>query len=800
MRSSTLLQPLRHRLLVVPLAIVATSLALTACPKWQNVVSPAPATSKIGNSATGVQDSAVTWPAYGRDAAGTKYSPAAHIVRANVGRLIPVWTYRTGDFARGDGTARDETTPLYVDGALFASTPFGGVRALDGETGRELWRFDSELDLSAGYGDPTNRGVSTWLDTSVRAGTACARRIYVATLDARLIALDSRSGAPCAGFGIGGQVDLRRELRNAPEHRAEFAVTSPPAVIGDAIIVGSAVADNQRAAAPSGVVRAYDARTGALRWAWDPVPRDASDSAYSAWSGDNAHTTGAANAWSIISADPARDLVFVPTGSASPDFFGGERLGRNDYANSVVAIRASTGKVVWHFQVVHHDLWDYDVPAEPALVDIDRGGQRIPALVQGTKMGYVYVLNRETGEPLFPVTERPAPASDVPGEEAWPTQPAPSLPAPLGPTHFDVSNIFALSDSSRAWCRATVAGARNEGIFTPPSVRGTIIFPGNIGGSNWSGVSIDPVRQWAIVPSNRIVTLVQLIARDNMHERMMGGTRFDEFAPQTGTAFALRRRHLIAPDGVPCNQPPWGVLTAIDLRTGATLWEKPFGRVPSLSAHAESATWGAPNLGGAMVTAGGLVFAAGAVDQRLYAFDEETGAELWSAQLPAGVHGSPMTYVGGSGKQFVVVAAGGHRELRDPAGDYIVAFALADDRAPVPPERGTVHAGKYVGHITLDRSRFPLEAQVTIDGSSTRVEFRIPNPVVVGAATGRSSRDSVNVEGRWAFDAQSCGGTIVLHGVAANHDNDLIGELEYFDGCADQRTKPGTFALRRAGK
>ena len=740
------------------------------------------------------------WPAYAHDAAGTKYSPATQITRENVGRLVPVWTYRTGDFARGGGTVRDETTPLYVDGVVYASTPFGGVRALDGETGRERWRFDSELDLSAGYGDPTNRGVSTWLDAAAAAGAPCRRRIYVATLDARLIALDSKTGVRCEGFGDHGQVDLRYGLRNAPEDKGEFAVTSPPAVIGGAIVVGSAVADNRRVDAPSGVVRAFDARTGALRWSWDPVPREAADSAYSTWRGPSAHRTGAANAWSIISADSARDLVFVPTGSASPDFFGGERLGRNDYANSVVAIRASTGRVVWHFQVVHHDLWDYDVPAEPALVDIERDGRRVPALVQATKMGYVFVLDRETGQPIFRVDERPVPASDVAGEQAWPTQPVPTLPAPLGPTHFDSASIFAVSDSSRAWCAAQLAGARSEGIFTPPALRGTVIFPGNIGGSNWSGVSIDPVRQLAVVPSNRVVTVVQLIPRDDLHGHVMGGTRFDEFGAQSGTTYGMRRVHLIAPDGVPCNPPPWGVLTAIDLRTGATKWEKPFGRIPSLASHTESSSWGSPNLGGAMITGGSVIFAGGAVDQRLHAFDEDSGTELWSAELPAGVHGAPMTYVTPSGRQFVVVAAGGHRELRDKAGDYIVAFALPGRAAPAAPSPRSIEPGQYRGHITLDRTRLPFDAQIAIDGVNARLDFQTSSPTVVGHSAGRVAGDSIVARGQWTFEAQHCSGSIELRGVTANGGGDIIGELEYLDGCADRRMKPGTFALRRVAK
>jgi quinoprotein glucose dehydrogenase len=718
------------------------------------------------------------------------------VTRDNVRDLVPVWTYRTGDFARGGGTVRDETTALYVDGIVYASTPFGGVRALDTESGREIWSFDSELDLSAGYGDPTNRGVSTWLDATRPPNTPCHRRIYVATLDARLIALDGRSGARCQDFGADGQVDLSRGVLNIGDGKGEYSVTSPPAVVNGLVIVGSTVADNRRANAPAGVVRAFDARTGAPRWSWDPVPREASEPAYSTWRGSSGHQTGAANAWSIISSDSARDLIFVPTGSPSPDFFGGERLGRNDYANSVVALRATTGRVVWHYQVVHHDLWDYDVPAEPVLIELHRNGRTVPAVVQTTKMGYVFILNRETGEPLFPVEERAVPKSDVAGEEAWPTQPVPRLPAPLGPTRFTDADPFAVNDSSRAWCRAQLAGARSEGIFTPPSLRGSVIFPGNIGGSNWSGVAVDPVRHLAIIPSNRLVTVVDLIPRSELHERAMGGTRFDEFAAQTGTPYAMRRRHLIAPDGVPCNAPPWGVLTAIDLETGATKWVRPFGRIASLVSNPASAEWGSPNLGGGMVTAGGVAFVGGALDQRLHAFDVESGAELWSAELPAGVHGSPMTFVTPAGQQYVIVAAGGHREVRDKVGDYIVAFALrthAHPAAAMPP----ITSGHYRGHLVLDRSRLPVQLELTVTDSTAAATFVTSSPRIEGSGRGRATRDSIAIDGNWTFAAQHCSGTIQFRGSLANSGHDLIGEVEYVDGCADHRAKQGTFAVRR---
>ncbi len=739
---------------------------------------------------------AVEWTAYGHDAEGTKYSPAAQITRINVARLAPAWTYRTGDYGAGGSATRDETTPLYVDGVLYASTPFGGVRAIDGETGRELWAFDSELDLEGDYGDFTNRGVSTWVDASTGAAAPCHRRIYVAPVDARVIALDARTGTPCADFGEHGEVKLNRDLVNAPEYAGEYAITSPPAVFRDLLIVGSSVSDNHRAAAPSGVVRAFDARTGAQRWAWDPIARTPKQPGYDTWRGPNAHRTGAANAWSIITVDAERDLVFIPVGSASPDFYGGERLGQNLFANSVVALRGSTGRMVWHFQAVHHDLWDYDVPAQPVLFTMHRAGRKIPALAQATKMGFLFILDRETGAPLFPVTERPVPKSDVPGEDAWPTQPVPSLPAPLGPTRFTIADVFGVDEAGRASCRAQLAGVRMDGIFTPPSLGGSVLFPGNIGGSNWSGVSIDPVRQMAFAPSNRVITLAALVPRAEAREVAMHQGRLFEMAPQAGTPFAMKRHTpLQAADGVPCNPPPWGVLTAIDLETGAKRWEVPFGRIAALSNIPGSASWGSPNLGGSMVTAGGLVFAGGALDQRLHAYDVETGTELWWEELPAGVHAAPMTYTTASGRQFVVVAAGGHKDLHDRAGDYIAAFALSDGSPPMSAAPTRITPGRYAGHFIFDRTWTRTNWDLAIMDTLATLTFATERLALDAHGTGRVAGDSLRLDVLWRYPEKNCGGTMRLTGRSANGGTAIIGDVDYIDGCNHDERKAGTFAV-----
>jgi quinoprotein glucose dehydrogenase len=621
------------------------------------------------------------WPAYGRDAGGARYSPLSQINRGNVGRLKPAWTYRTGAEevkAASSNNAAFEATPILVDGLLYLTTPYNRVIALDPATGRERWTYDPQVPLDRRYSELTSRGVSAWpaADDKRTNKIKAARRIFLATIDARLIALDAATGKPVSGFGENGQVDLTREVRVFD--RGDYQVTSPPAVIGGLVVVGSSIGDNRGVVLERGVVRAYEALTGKLHWSWDPIPKDERDPARKTWAGESATKTGAANAWSIISADPDRDLVFVPTGSPSPDFYGGERKGDNRYANSVVALKASTGKVVWHFQVVHHDLWDYDVPSQPMLINLRRNGREIPAVAVGTKMGLIFVLDRRNGKPVFPVEERPVPQTTIPGEETSPTQPFPKLPRPLVPHRLKPEDVWGLNDKDRDWCRERVASLRNEGIYTPPSLEGTLAIPGNGGGMNWSGMSFDPARNLLFTNTNHLPFVVKLIPRDEYNEMRETSAlnRFKgEFGRQTGTPYAMYRERLFAPSGVPCFAPPWGRLTAVDLTTGEIRWERPFGEVPQLAPSGKAAGFGSFNLGGSMVTAGGLVFIAAAMDEKLRAFDVETGKMLWEGQLPASAQAAPMTYAAG-GKQFVVICAGGHGRIGTKRGDYVVAFEL----------------------------------------------------------------------------------------------------------------------------
>ncbi len=635
--------------------------------------------SGLAPTARAQSTSAEEWAAYGRDGFGSRFSPLAQITRENVGQLQVAWTYRTGEIdAKTQQAMKFEATPLMVDGTLYLSTPLGRVIALDPATGKQRWTYDAQVDKGGDWGDFANRGVSTWLDARAPRNAPCRRRIYLGVIDARIIALDAKTGSPCRTFGDGGTVRLRKGLRNTPYYVEEYQLTSPPAVINGMIVTGSSVADNGRTNAASGEVRAFDARTGAARWSWDPVPRDSTDAAWNSWRGAMAHTTGAANAWSVLAADSARDMVFVPTGSASPDYYGGERLGDNRYANSIVALRASTGKVVWHFQVVHHDLWDYDVASPPALVTITHDGKRVDVVLQTTKSGQLYVLDRATGKPVFPVEERPVPASTIYGERTSPTQPFNAVIPALTPLTFDTANVFGVTPESREACMAQIRPLRNDGPYTPPSLQGTLQLPSNVGGVNWGGVTFDPSRQIAVAAVNNLLAYVQLIRLDQLDTLDVRANRSrlgDQYTRMHGTPYVMRRRILTAPDRLPCTQPPWGSLVAIDLKTGAKAWSVPLGDLSGLMPGAPTprSPLGSPNLGGPITTSSGLVFIGATIDRAIRAFDVETGKELWKGPLPGGARATPMTYQH-DGRQYVVISVGGGDEWGK--GDYVIAFAL----------------------------------------------------------------------------------------------------------------------------
>jgi quinoprotein glucose dehydrogenase len=610
---------------------------------------------------------------------------ASEITRDSVSRLQVAWTYRTGETEARFATTKAaalEATPLVADGVMYLGTPLGRVIALDAATGQQRWVFDPQIARNIPYGDFANRGVSTWLDDAASVDAPCRRRIFAATAQSQLIALDAGSGLPCRDFGVNGIVDLKAGLRIPPFEPQAYSVTSPPTVVNGVVITGSSIADNSRPDPASGEVRGYDARTGRLRWTWDPIPQDPSDPAYPEWRGALAHKGGGANAWSTIVADAERDLVFVPTGSAAPDYYGVLRLGDNRYANSIVALQVTTGRRVWAFQTVHHDLWDYDNASPPALVTVMRDGAAVPAVVQATKTGMLFVLDRDTGRPVFPVEERAVPASDIPGEQAARTQPFTALTPPLSPHRFTADQVWGITPADRDACRSVIAPLRNEGIFTPPSTKGTLLMPARIGGANWGRVAIDESRQIAVVAVNRIAEMVQLIPREGFdlpRARAEEGTRLAdeyEYNMMRGTPFVMRRRLLLAPSRLPCTPPPFGALVAIDLRTGQKKWEVPLGSMNSVLApdvaRQTKADWGSVNLGGAVATASGVVFIGAALDRRLHAYDIETGRELWQGELPASAKATPMTYQLASGAEYVAVAVGGGGAWG--TGDYVMAF------------------------------------------------------------------------------------------------------------------------------
>ncbi len=641
---------------------------------------------------------AADWTHYGGDAGGSHYSPLDQINRGNVRSLVRAWEYRTGDLDRHPDRkafASFHVTPLLLPSSagqsLVLCTPFNRLVALDPATGKERWVFDPLLDPGPVGTRYNCRGIAYWQDPDAADAAACAHRLYMGTGDLRLFAIDARTGRACADFGTGGSVDVKALVLAEAESRAQrigrpvnyrhgdAQFSSPPTVAGAVVVLGSANNTKfRRNDGPSGAVRAFDLRTGALRWTFDPVPRKPGDPEAAGWTAEALATTGAANVWSIMSYDAARDLVFLPTASASPDFFGGTRPGDNHYANSVVALHAATGEVAWHYQLVHHDVWDIDLPAQPMLLDLELGGRRVPSVVQLTKMGLVFAFDRASGVPLLPIEERAVPGGGVPGEQLSPTQPFPVTIPPLVKPGLTPEDAWGYTFIDQAVCRRAIAGARHGQYYLPPSREGTVNFPG-MAVTNWGGGGFDPERQLLIVPVNRAPTFTQLLPVDEVDPTVLANPmaglmgipgRLD------GTPYAQIFKPLLSPLFSPCNAPPWGELVALDLATGKTRWRVPLGVLDKLVRLPLPLRWGTPTSGGPIVTAGGLVFIGATMDERFRAFDVETGEELWETSTPTAAMATPMTYEV-AGKQFVVVAAGGHMwQYSFKIGDSLVAWRL----------------------------------------------------------------------------------------------------------------------------
>jgi quinoprotein glucose dehydrogenase len=583
------------------------------------------------------------WPSYGHDPGGTRYSPLTQIDTRNVGRLRRVWTYHTGE------TGSFETTPIVVDHVMYFTTQTQKIVAVEPETGKELWKFDPKSRARE------LRGVSYWPGDKQNAP-----RILFGTADGRLIALDAKTGKPAAGFGDNGVVNARIGVADGFPATASYSITSPPAIWHDLVIVGPSTQETV-SHGPSGDARAFDVRTGKLVWRFHTVPRPG-EPGNETWGPDGWKDRAGPSLWGPMTVDAERGMVFLPVGNPADSFYGADRKGTNLYSNSVVALNAADGKLLWHYQIVHHDIFDYDIDAPPALIEATRNGKKIPAVAETTKMGLLFILDRLTGQPVFGVEERPVPKSDVPGEVSWPTQPFPLKPPPLARMTVTREEITKRTPEAAKYCAEQFDQLVHSGPYTPFGMKTALRFPGTMGGGNWGGVAFDPKLGYIFVNTSNL-----------------GGTgrmaEAPEGAPMPYRPIAGYTRW-VDQEQYPCQQPPWGELSAVNANTGDIAWRVPLGT------YEEGKKTGTPNLGGPIVTAGGLVFIGATLDSGFRAFDARTGAELWSVKLEGAAITVPMTFLGRDGKQYVVVAAGGPARFRsiDPTksegSDALVAFAL----------------------------------------------------------------------------------------------------------------------------
>jgi quinoprotein glucose dehydrogenase len=635
------------------------------------------------------------WSYYGLDQGGTRYSPLTQINRENIDKLELAWSHRHGDLERfpdRKAFAGYHATPILLPEAagrsLVSCTPFSRIFALDPTTGEERWSHDPKIEFTEIPVRLKCLGVAYWNDPDANQADLCAHRIIAGTHDRRIIAIDARTGKACAGFGDGGEVDVNPLIaatQPAQDDRSGTTFSAPPVIVNGVIVVGNINnMKNQYVSAPSGAIRAFDVRTGEHLWQFDPIPRNANDPQARNWDAKSLAITGGANAWSMLTVDEARDLVFIPTSSAAPNFYGGTRPGDNRYANSVVALRGATGEVAWHFQTIHHDVWDWDLPNAPMLVDITRGEESVPAVVLLTKQALVFVLHRDTGEPLFPVEERPVPTDGVPGEILSPTQPFPTKPPPLMKTSISPDDAWGLTFWDRGKCREMIQNARHGELFTPPGLDagGWIMSPSTGGGANWGGGAFDPTRNLVVTSVSNVPMWLRLLPQSEVDP----ATAFDSAAGAPmgppaiiqGTDYAIEQRVFLSPIFNPCVAPPWSSLVAVDIAAGEIAWSVPLGTIEHLSPVPIPLKWGSPLAGGPILTASGLVFIGATADHRLRAFDIRSGEEIWEIETPSASHATPMTYAI-DGRQYVVIASGSHMFINAKAiDDWLVAYALPE--------------------------------------------------------------------------------------------------------------------------
>lgn len=611
-----------------------------------------------------------TWDSFHGQLNAQKYSPLTQITADNVGKLTKVWEFHTGDVSDGKGDTPAtvwSATPIFANDTLYIGTPFDRLIALDPGTGKEKWHYDTKSSRKA-LTQPVlkNRGVSYWQAKNPVSGEACQKMVYMGTVDGKLFALDADSGKPCSGFANNGVLDLNQW--NTVNAKYPLSVLQPPTVVGNHLLVGWAGKDWAYAEAPPGTVFSVNAQTGKLEWTFEAIPAEIRK------------RTGTANVWTHMSADEANGLVYLPVSSPSPNYWGGNRVDAIPLGTSTTALDINTGKVVWSRQWVHHDVWDYDINSAPTLMDITVDGKQIPALIQATKQGFLFVVNRLTGEDVWPIEERPVPQGDgsVQGEVLSPTQPFPTKPAPLldqskKPEIWKLADIVGGGQCSRLWDNLTY-----EGMYTPPTTKGegTLTYPDSAGGVQWGGVAFDPQKQIAIVNTSHIVQYVKLYSREDYDNADKDSGNESGFAPQEGAPYGMRL--LVASNwlGMPCWQPPFGEIVALDMHTGDVKWRRPVGASQQYGFFMPE-SWGSPTIGGPAVTAGGVIFIGASMDAKVRAYSVESGEELWSDQAEAPAVANPSVYEY-KGRQYVAFVAGGNTILKDQVGDQVVAYALPE--------------------------------------------------------------------------------------------------------------------------
>ena len=612
------------------------------------------------------------WHQYGRTQYGQRYSPLTQITPENVAKLELAWQYRTGDVRQPQDVTETtyQVTPLKIEDTLYLCTPHNIAIALDADTGKEKWRYNPEVSANTQRQHQTCRGVTYWKDQTVAADQACYERVYLPTSDAHLIALDAKTGQICESFADKGVLDLTRGMKYNPS--GYYYSTSPPTAIDGKIIVGGAVNDNFSTEEQSGVIRAFDILTGQLLWNWDSGNPDVTTPIAE---GEH-YTTNSPNSWSVFSADEKLGLIYIPLGNQVPDQLG---MGRSEavekYSSSITALDVNTGQVRWVRQTVHHDLWDMDVPAQPVLLDITKDGQAVPALVGPTKQGDIYVLDRRTGEPIIPVTEVAAPKGAIPEDFSAPTQPLSGLT--FNPPPLTEANMWGATMFDQLACRIQFRSLRYEGRYTPPSLQGTIVYPGNFGVFNWGSVAVDPKRQVMfgmptyLAFTSRLVPADQIPPKGEDEKASEQGLNRNDGAP-----YGVFMGPFLSPLGIPCQSPPWGYVAGVDLRTGKIAYKHKNGTVEDMAPVPIPLKLGVPGIGGPMITAGGVAFLGAAVDDYLRAYDLTTGKQLWQTRLPAGGQSTPMSYTGKNGKQYVLIVAGGHGSVGTKAGDYVMSYKL----------------------------------------------------------------------------------------------------------------------------